>query len=248
MLLSRLYIYWHVKRCLKRSWNGVQGVTDASIDNAIQEVHDHNADSLRMVMEDVQCDEYFRAARWCAEQKAFMWLVQSNVRGASPSTAELFQVFEHSFPAISRGGRFLEFVRIGESKCRLNRWGGIFRRRWSVHYEGLPKANALTDAELAERAGPRGPQRLPEVPRGCQWVPGLPDAPRGSQRPAGAPRGPESRPEASRGGLTLPAAPRRSQRLPEASRGAQRLPEAISGCQRLPAAVRWPCGVDGRPG
>ena len=248
MLLSRLYIYWHVKRCLKRSWNGVQGVTDASIDNAIQEVHDHNADSLRMVMEDVQCDEYFRAARWCAEQKAFMWLVQSNVRGASPSTAELFQVFEHSFPAISRGGRFLEFVRIGESKYRLNRWGGIFRRRWSVHYEGLPKANALTDAELAERAGPRGPQRPPEAPRGCQWVPGLPDAPRGSQRPAGAPRGPESRPEASRGGLTLPAAPRRSQRLPEASRGAQRLPEAISGCQRLPAAVRWPCGVDGRPG
>ncbi len=154
VLLSRLYIYWHVKRCLKRSWNGVQGVTDASIDNAIQEVHDQNADRLRMVMEDVQCDEYFRAARWCAEQKAFMWLVQSNVRGASPSTAELFHVFADSFPAISRGGRFVEFVSIGESKYRLNRWGGIFRRRWSVHYEGLPKANALTDAELSERAAP----------------------------------------------------------------------------------------------
>ena len=52
VLLSRLYIYWHVKRFLKRSRNGIQGVSDASIDNAIQEVHDHNADSLRTVMED----------------------------------------------------------------------------------------------------------------------------------------------------------------------------------------------------
>ncbi len=196
MLLSRLYIYWHVKRFLKRSRNGIQGVSDASIDNAIQEVHDHNADSLRTVMEDVQCDDYFRAARWCAEQKAFVWLVQSNVRGASPSTAELFQVFADSFPAISRGGRFVEFVSIGESKYRLNRWGAIFRRRWSVHYEGLPKANALTEAELSERAAPRGRQRLSAAPGDSQRLPGLPEAPRVPQR--------------------LPGRPRVSQRLPEA--------------------------------
>ena len=153
MLLSRLCIYWHVKRFLQRGlFRGIQGVSDASIDNTIQEVHDHNVDRLRTVMEDVQCDEYFRAARWSAEQRAFMWLIQSNVRGASPSTAELFQVFADSFPAISRGGRFLEFVRIGECKERLHRWGAIFRRHWGVHYAGLPKANALTDAELSERA------------------------------------------------------------------------------------------------
>ena len=88
VVLSRLYIYWHVKRFLKRSRNGVQGVSDASIDDAIQEMYDHDGDRLRAVMEDVQSVEYFRAARWCAEQKAFLWLAQTNVRGASPSTAE----------------------------------------------------------------------------------------------------------------------------------------------------------------
>ena len=189
MVLSRLYIYWHVKRFLKRSRNGVQGVSDASIDDAIQEMYDHDGDRLRAVMEDVQCVEYFRAARWCAEQKAFLWLAQSNVRGASPSTAELFKVFHDSFPAISRGGRFVEFASIGEDKHRLTDWGICFRRRWGTHFEALPKANALTDAELSERAAPRGSSRPPEAPRAPRRSERVPEAPGGSQRAPEAVRG-----------------------------------------------------------
>ena len=189
MVLSRLYIYWHVKRFLKRSRNGVQGVSDASIDDAIQEMYDHDGDRLRAVMEDVQCVEYFRAARWCAEQKAFLWLAQSNVRGASPSTAELFKVFHDSFPAISRGGRFVEFARIAENKHRLTDWGICFRRRWGAHFEALPKANALTDAELSERAAPRGSSRPPEAPRAPRRSQRVPEAPGGSQRAPEAVRG-----------------------------------------------------------
>ncbi len=170
LLLARLYVYWYVKNNLKRGFHGIsESVDDASLDQHLALLGDEHGEDLAGMVADVDSSEHFRAARWRAEYLTFQWLLESNVRGASPPTSQLFDIFAKSVPAVSRGERFAEFAASGYDKNRLHEWGKTFRRRWHIQFQDLPKANALTDAEqtervasLAESAGPRPFQIVPD--------------------------------------------------------------------------------------
>jgi hypothetical protein len=151
--LPRLFVYWHLKRMLRRNIGEVASVDDATIDAAVARAClGHLTADLAAAAADADCRVHFAAARWLAEYDVFVWLVECNLLGASPPSRDLFTRFRLAFPASSRGRRYDALLeRVTMSANSEKNWAISFRRRWLVQFRQLPRANPLTDADLRKR-------------------------------------------------------------------------------------------------
>ena len=106
--LPRLFVYWHVKRYLARGLLGVASQLDAAaVDACIADARDGRyAAEVLGALANVDSAVHFGAARWIAELRAFEWLVDCNLHGASPSSTDLFARFQSYFPAGNDGDRY----------------------------------------------------------------------------------------------------------------------------------------------
>ena len=151
---SRVYVYWYLKRMLRRDIGPLHGIDDAAVDAAIADAKDGSqAERYAATLDNVNSSAHFAAARWIAEYDVFRWLIDCNLQGASPPSSDLFVRFQHAFPVTSRGERFARMVQgVWEAARECADWAATFRRRWSVEFRQLPSANALTDSDLSGRA------------------------------------------------------------------------------------------------
>ena len=151
---AQVYVYWYLKRMLRRGIGPLHGLDDAAVDDAIAEAKcGCLAEKYVATLDNVDSNVHFAAARWIAEYDIFRWLIDCNLQGASPPSSDLFVRFRHAFPVSSRGARFEQMVQgVSKAARACADWAATFRRRWSVEFRQLPSANALTDADLSSRA------------------------------------------------------------------------------------------------
>ena len=151
---ARVYVYWYLKRMLRRAIGPLHGIDDAALDTAIADAKSGSlAEQYMAAMDNVNSNVHFAAARWIAEYDVFCWLIDCNLQGASPPSSDLFVRFRHAFPVGSRGERFERMVQgVSQAARECSDWAATFRRRWSVEFRQLPSANALTDSDLSGRA------------------------------------------------------------------------------------------------
>ena len=150
---AQVYVYWYLKRMLRRGIGPLHGLDDAAVDDAIAEAKcGCLAEKYVATLDNVDSNVHFAAARWIAEYDIFRWLIDCNLQGASPPSSDLFVRFRHAFPVSSRGARFEQMVQgVSKAARACADWAATFRRRWSVEFRQLPSANALTDADLSSR-------------------------------------------------------------------------------------------------
>ena len=149
-----MYILWHLKRRLASyRADTVGGVTADAVDARID---DKMSGPMGAVVDLVAADPnspgHFKAARWLAEFKTFLWLLESNMSGASPSSSDLFDRFQRNVPAASKGVVYAGFIRRIEAATRLEKkWAATYRKRWQASFSRLPVSTPLSDAQLSQR-------------------------------------------------------------------------------------------------
>ena len=152
--MSRMYVYWHLKRALARGPAGSVGQTSQDeIDARIDDVTSGPLGAAVVaVVADIENPMHFSAMRWLAEHQTYLWLIESNIVGASPPSTDLFERFQRFFPASSKGQRYNRFVdRVMKATRSVNKWGMTYRKRWQVLFKELPKATPLSDEQLSQR-------------------------------------------------------------------------------------------------
>ena len=149
--LPRLFVYWHLKRCVLKRVGSLSAVDDAAIDEAFAATTSGElAAAIGEALDDVDSCVHFTAARWLAEYAVFRWLIDCNLQGATLSSEELFGRFCDAFRRDSMGLRYARLVGGSVESSRLM-WCRSFRRRWAIEFRQLPRANPLTNADLAGR-------------------------------------------------------------------------------------------------
>jgi hypothetical protein len=93
-----------------------------------------------------------QAVRWLAEWFTFQWLVQLNVRGIAPTSADVREEFARHVPPPLRPHVAEVLDGLSDSTNYQRRWAETFRHRWGLHFKKLAVGHTLSDLEIRERA------------------------------------------------------------------------------------------------
>ena len=151
---ARMFVLWRLKRRVGIYRADRIGLVTA---DAIDARIDHTmAGPLAAVINETAANPnariHFLAARWLAEFNTFIWLVQTNVSGASPSSRDIFERFQRYMPSTSTGVVYSRWVQRIEAATRQeNTWAITYRKRWQISFSQLPQSTQLSDAQLSQR-------------------------------------------------------------------------------------------------
>jgi hypothetical protein len=150
----RMYVLWTLLRQRVRDRDGCIGdISEEGIDERIEDILS-GAESVEIeaMVLDPNSRFHFLAAKWWAEFKTYLWLIECNKAGASPSSSDMFGRFQTEFPTTSKSHVYTDFIRRIENAGRQEkRWSQTFRKRWQLSFSELPRTTPLSDEQLSER-------------------------------------------------------------------------------------------------
>lgn len=93
----------------------------------------------------------YKALRWLSEWRTFHWLLDLNIRGVAPTSADVREMFITSVEAAHRPHLQHCIDNLNDSVKYQKKWVAAFRKHWGLHFKTLAVGHTFSDDEIRTR-------------------------------------------------------------------------------------------------